>query len=221
MLQGERSERSRGQILEAALELFSHRGYGATSVRDVAEAAGLSKGNVYHHFPDKESIFRALLDQFFERMARPDLPFNRAIAAGTFPDNLEEMGRSARGAVEQYRPYVALMYADMVEFEGAHTRKFYEEMTQRSELALAAAGAGEEVRQRLAGGLSPVAAVMLAARIFFDYFSVEILLGVRDPDGRSGDEAVREIARILRHGMLRDEPSPQRSPAPKRKGRKR
>src|SRR5689334_6689237 len=71
MTQEERSERSRTQILDAALKLFSHRGYGATSVRDIAEAAGLSKGNVYHHFPDKESIFRALLDQYFSAMSRP------------------------------------------------------------------------------------------------------------------------------------------------------
>src|SRR5919199_26130 len=78
--QYERSEKSRQQILEAALELFSHRGYGATSVRDIAEAAGLSKGNVYHHFPDKETIFRALLDQYFQTMSRPDFPFNRALA---------------------------------------------------------------------------------------------------------------------------------------------
>jgi len=62
MNQEERSERSRTQILESALKLFSHRGYGATSVRDIAEDAGLSKGNVYHHFSDKETIFRALLE---------------------------------------------------------------------------------------------------------------------------------------------------------------
>lgn len=203
MLQEERSERSRGQILEAALELFSRRGYGATSVRDVASAAGLSKGNVYHHFPDKESIFRSLLEQFFERMSHPDLPFNRALVSGTFPDNLEEIGRAARAAVEQYRPYFALIVADVVEFEGAHVRRFYEEMSQRLELALRS-GAGDALRPRLAGDLSPVAAVMLATRIFFDYFAVAILLRVGDPDGRGGEDAVREIARILRHGMLRD-----------------
>src|SRR3954467_4161473 len=89
MTQEERSERSREQILAAALKLFSHRGYGATSVRDVAEEARLSKGNVYHHFPDKETIFRALLDQYFQAMSDPEHPFIRALAHGTFPENLE------------------------------------------------------------------------------------------------------------------------------------
>src|SRR2546430_13606569 len=103
MNQEERSERSRSQILDAALKRFAHRGYGATSVRDIAEEAGLSKGNVYHHFPDKEAIFRALLDQYFQAMSLPEFPFNRALATGTFPDNLELLGRAARDAVAQWR----------------------------------------------------------------------------------------------------------------------
>ncbi len=50
MNQEERSERSRSQILRAALKLFSRRGYGATSMRDIALAAKVSTGNVYHQF---------------------------------------------------------------------------------------------------------------------------------------------------------------------------
>src|SRR5450759_4155112 len=97
--QEERSERSRRQILDAALKLFSHRGYGATSVQEIAEAAGLSKGNVYHHFPDKETVFRALLDRYFQAMSQPEFPFNQALATGTFPENLEQIGRAARDMV--------------------------------------------------------------------------------------------------------------------------
>src|SRR5258708_13203125 len=91
MNQEERSERSRNVILDSALKLFAHRGFGATSVRDIAEAADVSKGNVYHHFPDKESIFRALLDRYFGAMSKPDFPFNQALASGTFPENLENL----------------------------------------------------------------------------------------------------------------------------------
>src|SRR3954453_15846386 len=95
MTQEERSERSRTQILDAALKLFSHRGYGATSVRDIAEEARLSKGNVYHHFHDKETIFRELLYVYFGALSSPEFPFNRALAAGPFPENLEQLGRAA------------------------------------------------------------------------------------------------------------------------------
>lgn len=203
MTQEERSEKSRQQILDAALKLFSHRGYGATSVRDVAEAAGVSKGNVYHHFPDKETIFRALIDRYFQETSRPDFPFNRALASGSFPDNLEEMGHAVRDIVRDYREYVALIYVDVVEFDGSHVRKFYAQMADRFDRFIKAQGLESELKAKLADGLSPVSAVMLATRILYNYFTVEILFGVKDHFGKDTDQVVQEIARILRHGMLR------------------
>lgn len=203
MTQEERSEKSRQQILDAALKLFSHRGYGATSVRDIAEEAGLSKGNVYHHFPDKEAIFRALIDRYFEAMSAPDFPFNRALASGTFPENLEEIGHAVRDVVRDYREYVALIYVDVVEFDGTHVRKFYANMADRFSAFMRSTGMERALEGKLAEGLSPVSAVMLATRIFYNYFTVEILFGVKDHFGKETDAAVKEISRILRHGMLR------------------
>lgn len=203
MTQEERSEKSRQQILDAALKLFSHRGYGATSVRDIAEAAGVSKGNVYHHFPDKETIFRALLDRYFQSMSQPDFPFNRALMTGTFPENLEQIGHAVREIVRDYREYVALIYVDVVEFDGFHVRKFYGDMAERFDAFIKAHGIERELEEKLAPGLSAVSAVMLATRIFYNYFTVEILFGVKDHFGKETDAAVREISRILRHGMLK------------------
>lgn len=203
MTQEERSEKSRQQILDAALKLFSHRGYGATSVRDIAEEANVSKGNVYHHFPDKETIFRALLDRYFQAMSQPDFPFNRVLMSGSFPENLEEMGLAVREIVRDYREYVALIYVDVVEFDGSHVRKFYADMADRFTQFMKAHGMEKELEAKLAPGLSPVSAVMLATRIFYNYFTVEILFGVKDHYGKETDAAVHEIARILRHGMLK------------------
>ena len=205
MTQVERSEKSRSQILDSALKLFSHKGYGATSVRDIDEEAGLSKGNVYHHFPDKEAIFRALIDRYFEAMSQPEFPFNRALAAGSFPENLEAIGHAIREIVRDYREYVALIYVDVVEFDGTHVRKFYQNMADRFDSFMKATGMEKELQKKLANGLSPVSAVMLATRIFYNYFTVEILFGVKDHFGKETDQAVVEISRILRHGMLREE----------------
>ena len=203
MTQEERSEKSRQQILDSALKLFSHRGYGATSVRDVAEEAGLSKGNVYHHFPDKESIFRALLERYFQVMSSPEFPFNRALASGTFPENLEDIGQAVRQVVRDYREYALLIYVDVVEFDGSHIRRFYENMAERFQSFINSTGMEGELSAKLADGLSPVSAVMLATRIFYNYFTVEILFGVKNHFGKDTDAAVKEISRILRHGMLK------------------
>jgi AcrR family transcriptional regulator len=204
MRQSERSERSREQILDAALNLFSHRGFRATSVRDIAAGAGVSTGNVYHHFPDKETIFRLLLDRYWAAIESEDLPFNRALASGSFPDNLEEIGHASRELVTTYRPYVALIYVDVVEFEGSHIRKFYADMAHRFDDFMQRHGTAREMARRLRPGISPTSAVMLASRLFINFFAVEILFGVPNHFGKGTEAVIAEIATVLRHGMLCD-----------------
>ena len=204
MKQEARSERSRAQILEAALGLFSRRGYRATNMRDIAEAAGVSTGNVYHQFPDKETIFKTLLDDYFRRVAEPDFPFQRALASGAFPDDLKTLGLAAREVVHTYQPYIRLLYVDVVEFEGVHIRKFYQDAAQRFEAFVTtdgAAGLGAKLRE----GVAARTAIMLTARFMYQYFILEILFGVPNFFGDDGDRALDDIADILAHGMLKPE----------------
>ncbi|MGA8806459.1 MAG: helix-turn-helix domain-containing protein, partial [Thermoanaerobaculia bacterium] len=110
MQREEKSERSQRQVLDAALQLFSHQGYRATTVRDIAESAHVSTGNVYHHFPDKESIFRSLLDEFWRITETRRYPFTRALSIGQFPDNIEQLGLAARESIREFKPYFALIF---------------------------------------------------------------------------------------------------------------
>src|SRR5690348_945448 len=112
MQREERSERSRRNVLDAALRLFAHRGFRATTVRDIADEAGVSTGNVYHHFPDKETLFRTLLDEFSTISATKRYPFTRALMSGRFPDDIEQLGEAARQSVREFRDYIALIYVD-------------------------------------------------------------------------------------------------------------
>lgn len=203
MTQEERSQKSRAQVLEAALDLFSHKGYGATSVRDIATRAGLSTGSVYHHFPDKETVFQTLLDQYWQAIDDPDFPVNRALRTGSFPENLEDIGRAARETVSQYRRYVALIYVDVVEFEGRHIRKFYSEMAGRFERFVALHRDEIKLEGKLRPGVQPASAVMFAFRTFLNHFAVELVFGVPDHYGKDSDASIAEIAGILRYGMLR------------------
>jgi AcrR family transcriptional regulator len=57
----------REAILHTAAEVFAHAGYAATSVDDIASAAGITKLIVYRHFEAKETLYRAVLEQVFER----------------------------------------------------------------------------------------------------------------------------------------------------------
>ena len=53
-------------IVEAATRLFASRGYERTRMEDVARAAGLTKGGLYFHFPDKMSLLRAVVVHHLE-----------------------------------------------------------------------------------------------------------------------------------------------------------
>ena len=56
--------RTRERILEAAVRVFSHKGYYEARVDEIVEESQTSKGAVYFHFPSKEQIFLALVDEF-------------------------------------------------------------------------------------------------------------------------------------------------------------
>jgi AcrR family transcriptional regulator len=202
MQREEKSERSRRQVLDVALELFSRHGYRATSVRDIAAKARVSTGNLYHHFPDKEAIFNALLDELWEISDSRRFPFRRVLTSGEFPDNLEMLGYAARDSVQEFRQYMSLIYVDVIEFDGTHIRKFYGDMARRYADILDQDGLRDRVQKRLRPGVSPVSAMLMATRIFFNYFTIEILFNVPEPFGKESPQVVKEIADILRNGMI-------------------
>lgn len=67
------SRSTRERILDAAMNIFSAKGFHDTKLDEIVAAASISKGSIYFHFPNKEKLFIALVDQFadvIERRAR-------------------------------------------------------------------------------------------------------------------------------------------------------
>ena len=75
----------RAELLDIAADLFASRGVRATTVRDIADAAGILSGSLYHHFDSKESmvdeILRAFLDDLFRKIVASGLPSRETLAA--------------------------------------------------------------------------------------------------------------------------------------------
>jgi AcrR family transcriptional regulator len=63
------ADERRRAVLTEALKLFAERGYAAVTMEDIARAAGLTKGGVYFHFPSKEAVLLAALQQQLEQFA--------------------------------------------------------------------------------------------------------------------------------------------------------
>ncbi|MCB0088569.1 MAG: TetR/AcrR family transcriptional regulator [Caldilineaceae bacterium] len=63
-------ESTRDKILDAALNIFAAKGYYDTRMDEIVDESGSSKGSIYFHFPNKERLFLALVDQFANLLER-------------------------------------------------------------------------------------------------------------------------------------------------------
>ncbi|MFN2104873.1 MAG: TetR/AcrR family transcriptional regulator [Candidatus Promineifilaceae bacterium] len=61
---------TKGKILDAALDIFSRKGFYNTRLDEIVDASHTSKGAIYFHFPNKERLFLALVDQFADLLER-------------------------------------------------------------------------------------------------------------------------------------------------------
>jgi AcrR family transcriptional regulator len=96
---------NRAAILAAARAVFSERGYGGATVRDVIRRTNLASGTFYNYFPDKESLFRAILEQTAETVRA------RVQAARRQAGSLEEFVEGG------YREYFSFLASDPEAFE--------------------------------------------------------------------------------------------------------
>ncbi len=63
-------ESTRERILDAALSVFARKGYHDSKMDEIVSEANASKGSIYFHFPNKERLFLALVDQFADLLER-------------------------------------------------------------------------------------------------------------------------------------------------------
>ncbi len=61
------------QILDAAIDLFSQKGYDAVSIRDIARAVGIRESSIYNHYKGKEAIMDSITSFFIAELSKYDL----------------------------------------------------------------------------------------------------------------------------------------------------
>ncbi|TDC77410.1 TetR/AcrR family transcriptional regulator [Streptomyces hainanensis] len=112
----ERSRRTRGKIVAAARDLFVSRGYGATSLQEVADRAGVAVQTVYFVFGNKRALFKDVVDTSIAGDAEPVATMDRewfraACAEPTAAGQLRAHVRGVRDILGRVAPIMPLIAA--------------------------------------------------------------------------------------------------------------
>lgn len=97
---GTKGGKTKARVLETATQLINERGFCSTSINDIIQATGVKKGNLYFHFPSKEELGLAILEEasrefaaFLSRSLQGERPLDRL---SNFLDAVFEKHRSAQ-----------------------------------------------------------------------------------------------------------------------------
>lgn len=69
MARNKRPEETVEKILRVSLKLFQEKGYEATTIQDIVDALGMSKGAIYHHFKSKADIMDLLSERYYQNLS--------------------------------------------------------------------------------------------------------------------------------------------------------
>ena len=186
---------ARAALIEAAYQLFNNKGYHATSMRDIADAAGLALGGIYNHFQSKEDIFVAMLIErhpFLEI-----LPELEAAQGETVEALVRDAARRMIAKLDQQPLFLNLIFIEVVEFKSKHIPQLFE-MFFPPMLGFV---------QRFQQARGPLREIPLPVilrsfvGVFFSFVITDMLIGRQLPMG-TAPEAFEHFVNIYLHGIL-------------------
>lgn len=192
---GERTSRA---IVDAAYDLIVEQGYAATSMRQIADKAGLALGSIYNHFGSKEEVFVAIIQErhpFFQIV-----PLLNSAEGETIEEFASDAAHTLIAELGHHPEFLNLLLIEIVEFKGEHVPLVFEKMFP---MIL-------ELSQRLSnlrGDMREIPQFVLARAflgMFFSFFITELLLN-RTSFMESQVDALDHFVDIFLHGILTSE----------------
>lgn len=122
-----KGEVSQEKISEAAFGLFVSQGYHGTSMRQIAQAAGLTPASLYNHFDNKEGIFQQVLLQ--HHPYHQLLPILESAKGDDAESLIRDVAQRAYDVVRTRRELLHLMFIEIVEFDGRHIGEIFSKVS--------------------------------------------------------------------------------------------
>jgi AcrR family transcriptional regulator len=119
-----KGERTKQSVIDAAYSLFLEQGYSATSMRQIAERAGIALGGIYNHFASKDEIFQALV--IAKHPYIRIFPVLQRAPGNTTEEFIRNVAWLVQEEMGDDPDFIKLMFIEIVEFNGKHIPKLFE-----------------------------------------------------------------------------------------------
>jgi TetR/AcrR family transcriptional regulator len=189
-------------ILDAAVQLFSECGYDGVSMRQIAEAAGVSKANIYHHFASKDVLYLAILNRSAQHLS--EIVEDLAEGEGDFQQRLRSFTRAHHDHLFANETALRLVIREAFSGDEEKSRVVVEQVVggifNRMVSIFRAGQQAGLLRPDLDPGLC--ATLLMGANLFF--FQAQGVLKQIPEAGFAKDSAAynRQMADVMLNGML-------------------
>src|SRR5271169_5974163 len=191
-------EKNKLKIERAALQLFTRKGFHGTTVREIANKAGVSMGKLYIYYDTKEEIFIDLVAHLGRKMEVIRQNELIPLMASLDPDSLRKLAKAIGRVVSENLDYWRLMYIDVVEFRHKHFIHGFREIA--GGLRMYANTMIRTSKVDFPSGVDPSLAYTAIYLQFFTYFLAEEFFGAKRHLGMSDDEAIDQLVLLYTGG---------------------
>jgi len=195
-----RGETTHTRIKSAALSAFCQSGYDAASVADICGQAGVSKGAFYHHFPSKQALFLAIMEDWLHGI--DDLLFAEDYNEKKIPQQIKEMGntmgvvfRSASGQLPMFIEFMVQASREKAVWDAviAPYHTYHQHFTNLIE------------KGKMEGSILPAANADQVAHALISLAVGILLQGVVDPNAADWKQVTNSGVTMILDGITRGE----------------
>jgi AcrR family transcriptional regulator len=193
-----KGKRTQNEIIQSAYILFLERGYHGTSMRRIAQSAGIALGGIYNHFGSKEEIFTAVI--LVHHPYIDVIPALQAAYGETVEEFVQDAAKRLVSNLDKRLDFLKLMFIELVEFNGEHVPQIFETFyPQVIDFAERFSTNRTDLRS-----IPPLILVRAFIGMFFSYFMTEILMGQFMP-AEMNENTLDHFIDIYLHGVLLNE----------------
>ena len=195
----EEAEKTRQDLIKAALSVFSQKGYAATTLEDVAKETGVTRGAIYWHFGSKAELYSALLEEYSARGS--EIAQTAVAEGGSMVDILRRIFIRLLTAVESDPALRAVMEINL--FKTEYSPELSDTLSMQVENGrILLAGIAQAMEQGItAGELRSDMQAEDLARAFIAFQNGVLHLWLIDPTAFDLGECAPKMAEILIQGL--------------------